>query len=171
MMPTEEQCLSILQRENTPENIVAHCVAVKEFAKKLAERAGVKMQISQPAIVAAALLHDLARARAEGPQHGVVGAAIVRSYGVDEVVCRIIERHLGGGLDDSDAAKFGLPAGKIYLPMTIEEKIVSYADKRVFPGGIATHEEVLDSFRKEFGEGPALERLKRLLQEVSSLCS
>ncbi|MFH0961800.1 MAG: HDIG domain-containing metalloprotein [archaeon] len=171
MIPTEEQCMSIHKREGTPENVIEHCISVRNYAKTLAEKIGPKLKINLPALLAAALLHDIARARSEGPHHGVVGAAIVRSYGVDEEICKMIERHLGSGIDDEEAAKIGLPAGKIYMPLTMEERLLSYADKRIFPGGIATHEEVIDSFRKEFGECRQLENLKKLLEEVGRLCS
>ncbi|WP_080733556.1 HD domain-containing protein [Porphyromonas gulae] len=61
--------------------------------------------------------------------HGYLGANILRKEGYPRhaLVC---ERHTGSGLTPEDIAarQIALPEG-IYTPMSIEEKIVCYADK------------------------------------------
>jgi len=170
MIPDEAQCVSILEREGADPKLIEHCRAVASLADRVAQKISVKLKINSPAILAGALLHDLGRTKTQGAEHGVIGAKIARSYGVDDSVCRIIERHVGPGFTDSDAVVLGLPLGKIYLPTTIEEKIVCYSDKLAYPGGTATRKEALESYEAEFGKGAPLERLRLLLEEISSLC-
>ena len=45
-------------------------------------------------------------------------------------VANIIKRHVGGGITPEEAERFGWPKD-VYVPETLEEKIVSYADKRI----------------------------------------
>ncbi len=171
MIPTEAQCLSILEREGAPEQVVAHCKAVTAFVRELADRAALKLKVDKPALIAAALLHDVGRSKTHGAEHGAVGAQIARSYGADDSVCRMIERHVGSGLDDAEAARLGLPAGRIYVPLTIEEKILCYADKHLFGEKRVSSGEATAAFKDDIGEGPAFDRLTKLMAEVSALCS
>jgi hypothetical protein len=45
-----------------------------------------------------------------------------------ETVVAIIERHVGGGITEQEAKESTGPPSN-YIPVTLEEKIVSYADK------------------------------------------
>ena len=55
---------------------------------------------------------------------------IAESEGLPEAVVKIIKRHVGGGITAQEAEKFGWPKD-VYEPVTLEEKIVSYADKLI----------------------------------------
>lgn len=61
--------------------------------------------------------------------HGYLGAELLRNEGYP-MHARVAERHTGTGLYTKDIIKRGieLPQGT-YYPETIEEKIISYADK------------------------------------------
>ena len=54
----------------------------------------------------------------------------MRKEGFDEAIARVAERHTGAGLtiDDIDHQQLPLPH-KDYLPETILEKLICYADK------------------------------------------
>ena len=62
----------------------------------------------------------------------------------------------------------GLPRAD-YLPVSIEEKIITHADNRVW-NGIMTFEEGLRAFEKKFGrDSPVLKRIAALGAEIEEL--
>ena len=79
---------------------------------------------------AGALLHDLGRSKTHTVDHAVVGAQIAQSIGLPESVVRIIKRHVGAGITAEEAEWLGWPKD-VYEPQTLEEKVVSYADKLI----------------------------------------
>lgn len=88
----------------------------------------------------AALLHDIGIFRTFAPsifcvgnepyiRHGIIGAELLRAEGMPRhaLVC---ERHTGAGLSCSEIVAQNLPLPhRDMLPVSIEEKIVCYADK------------------------------------------
>lgn len=95
-----------------------------------------------PAVVeAAAMLHDIGIFLTHAPsiecrgtepyiRHGILGAALLRAEGVDEKYARVAERHTGSGLSASEIEWQGLPLPhNDYLPETLLEKLICYADK------------------------------------------
>ena len=63
-------------------------------------------------------------------RHGVCGAELLRSEGIDERYARVCERHTGAGLTLDDIVSQNLPLPHHDLqPETIEEKLICYADK------------------------------------------
>ncbi len=95
-----------------------------------------------PAMVeAAAMLHDvgifLTHAPAIGCEgteryitHGVLGAELLRREGAPDEVVRVAETHTGSGITAEDVEILGLPIPVAdYLPETLLEKLVCYADK------------------------------------------
>jgi uncharacterized protein len=74
-----------------------------------------------------ALLHDIGRSRTHDIGHALAGVEIGKQLGLPGAVLDIIERHIGAGISAREAVRLGLPE-KDYLPLTPEEKIVSYAD-------------------------------------------
>ena len=161
-VPTEDEAVELLKKEKAPAPVIAHCKAVTGLVKELI--AGVK--VDEEVMIAGALLHDIGRSRTRGPDHGVVGGEILRSDGVDERVALITERHVGAGIPKTEAVKLGFPP-KDYLPVTLEEKVVCYADKLLSGSRVTTEAEALYDFRKKLGDGhPAILRMKKLFQEV-----
>ena len=91
--------------------------------------------------IEAAMLHDVGIIRVDAPsiechgtepyiRHGVCGAELLRSEGIDERYARICERHTGAGLTLDDIVSQNLPLPHHDLqPETIEEKLICYADK------------------------------------------
>lgn len=90
-------------------------------------------------ITEAALLHDIGIFAVHAPElgcfgqqpylrHGLIGAQLLSAEGMPRhaLVC---ERHIGVGLTADEIATKGLPLPhRDYLPLTIEEQIITYAD-------------------------------------------
>lgn len=88
----------------------------------------------------AAMLHDIGIVRCDAPgicchgtepylRHGIIGAAMMRAEGYERHA-RVCERHTGAGLSLRDIVEQNLPLPhRDFLPETIEEQIVCYADK------------------------------------------
>jgi uncharacterized protein len=80
----------------------------------------------------------------------VAGVEIARSLGFSSALVNIIERHIGAGITTSEAVRLGLPK-KDYLPLTPEEKIVSYADNLISGVRKMPFYEALDRFKDILG--------------------
>ena len=119
--------IEILKKENTPQNVIEHSIAVCKKAFKIAENFP---DANKELIRKGALLHDIGRSRTHGIQHAVEGREIAREYGYSEDVLNIIERHIGAGITEEEASKLGL-FKKSYVPKTLEEKIVAHADNLI----------------------------------------
>ncbi len=116
-----------------------------------------------------ALLHDIGRSETHGTDHGAVGGEIVRRLGVVEPVARIVERHVGAGIPWDEARALGLPEG-VYVPETLEEKIVCYADKLIAGRCEVDISVTVEDFAKKMGRAhPSIERLWSLHQEMTAL--
>lgn len=84
---------------------------------------------------------------------------------------RIIERHVGAGIPEKEARELGLPEGH-YIPETLEEKIVAYADKLVSGRCEVDIEVTIKDFADKLGEDhPAIQRLRDLDSEMKALLS
>ncbi|MBS7622841.1 HDIG domain-containing protein, partial [Candidatus Bathyarchaeota archaeon] len=111
--------------------IFKHSLVVAKTASRLVEDLldrGIK--VDRGLVWAGALLHDVGRAVTADAKHGAEGARLLREAGFTEELARIVERHVGAGIPIAEAADIGLYP-KNYLPETLEEKIVCYADKLV----------------------------------------
>ncbi len=163
-----EEALELLRRAGCSQEVIEHCLAVERVATKLAEEISRSREVKLEEVRIGSLLHDVGRARTHGIHHGVEGGKILRQMGAGEFA-RFAENHLGAGIPAGEAERLGLPK-RDFLPSTLEEKIVTYADKLVMGREVVPFERVLDAFRAELGEGhPALERLKRLHEEMEAL--
>lgn len=169
-LPTREQAIELLRKNNCSPQVISHCQAVAEISLEIAtqlKNRGFKLDLEL--VEAGALLHDIGRAKTNAVDHGVVGAQIAWSEGLPSAVTKIIKTHVGGGFTAEEAAAFGWPAG-VYTPICLEEKIVSYADKLV---DNSRHERVpIDVEIKRLqaaGHKDAAERVRRLHEEITTL--
>jgi len=166
-MEVLKDLVDILRKAGCPENVIRHCIAVCNKALEIASRC--KISVDKELILVGALLHDIGRSRTHGIEHGVVGAEIARNFGFDERIIRIIERHIGAGIPKEEAERLGLPP-RDYVPETIEEKIVAYADNLTKGEEYITFEEALEEFKRRLGDNhPAIERFIRLHKELQNL--
>ena len=110
-----------------------HCLHVYHMASKILDclqKNNPHLKINSNNVEIGAILHDIGRTKTHGIDHGVVGGQLLRESGFSEEIALIAERHIGGGLPAKEAAILHLPV-KDFLPQTLEEKIVCYADKLV----------------------------------------
>ena len=90
-----------------------------------------------------------------------------RSIGLPESVIRIIKRHVGAGITAEEAQKLGWPKD-IYMPQTLEEKVVCYADKLIDHGKRMPIETEIEQLQKE-NKIEAAERVRKLNDEITNL--
>lgn len=79
----------------------------------------------------------------------------------------IIKRHVGGGITSSEAEKLGWPKD-VYVPVTLEEKVVSYADNLIEKGKRAPIEITIEKLSEEM-RYEAAERVRKLYDEITGL--
>jgi len=156
--------IEILKKAGCSERVIKHCVAVCKKAVEIASKIdGADLEL----VRIGALLHDIGRSKTHGVEHGVVGGKIARELGFSDKVVRIIERHVGAGIPKEEAIKLGLPP-KDYIPETLEEKIVAYADNLTNGTKHISFEEFLRKLKKRLGNNhAAIERAIRLHRELS----
>jgi putative nucleotidyltransferase with HDIG domain len=127
-VPTRTEALSLLLSTSPSPRLLQHVTVVAEVAAFLACRANrAGIIVDRRLAETAALLHDVDKAlprehplRSLG--HGAAGAAWVRQAGHPELA-RAIEAHPVSRLAEAAAARWLVDA-------PIEERIVTYADKR-----------------------------------------
>jgi uncharacterized protein len=167
-LPTAEQALRFLRESGCKENVIRHVEAVSALAVEFAEACknrGYSVDVNLVEI--GALLHDIGRARTHSVHHAVLGADIARSLGLSEPVISIIKRHVGGGITAREARKLGWPRD-VYVPLTLEEKIVSYADKLIEGSRRVPISVTIEELSKELPQS-AIERLWKLHEEMLTL--
>ncbi len=138
----------ILMQAGCSRDVVAHCIAVSKAALAIADR--VKVDVDRELIRQGGLFHDIGRSRTHGIEHAVAGVEIGRGLGFSGQLLQIIERHIGAGITAAEAVRLGLPE-KDYLPLTPEEKIVSYADNLINCVREMPFYEALDRFKSILG--------------------
>ena len=166
-LPSREQAIEILHKNNCPLNVIRHCEAVARLAVDIAHKLEKKGQkVDLHLVEVGALLHDIGRSKSHDIDHGLVGAKIAESEALPDSVVEIIKRHVGGGISAEEAKQFGWPKD-VYWPLTLEEKIVSYADKRIDKLRRVPIELEIERLKLEHND--AAERVRKLHQEITSL--
>jgi len=167
-LPSREQTIELLRKNNCSPKVINHCEAVAKFAMETASKLEKKgLKIDFKLVEVGALLHDIGRSKTHTVDHAVIGAKIAESAGLPEPVVRIIKRHVGGGITSEEAEKFGWPKD-VYMPLTLEEKIVSYADKVIEQSKRVPIDLEIEQLRMEHKDDAA-ERVRKLNEEITSL--
>ena len=162
-----KQCVEILEQVGCSKAVIMHCKAVRDVALKIAVKAHADIIL----VETGALLHDIGRSKTHGIRHGIEGAIIAQQLGLPQNIKNIIERHLGAGIPKTEAVRFGLPP-KDYIPQTLEEKIVCYADKLIKGKDRMNFREALKEIVDDLGpDHPAIQRFIDLHQSISRLTS
>jgi len=169
-LPSRASAIRFLSKTGCSKSVVDHCIVVSNLAAAIAracERRGIPVDIKLVEI--ASLLHDVGRSVTHDVRHGVLGGALARANSFDERIVSIIETHVGAGIPADEAEDIGLPR-RDFMPKTIEEKIVAYADKLMKGKRRVEVDEVLEEFSKTLGANhPALNRFRNLHREISTL--
>lgn len=133
--------------------LLIHSMKVRDKALECISRRG--LEVDKDFVAEAAMLHDIGIFRCNAPDiycegdlpyicHGVEGRKILETEGLPRhaLVC---ERHTGSGLTVGDIERQHLPLPKRdMLPITLEEKLVCYADKFFSKSGDIEKEKPLD---------------------------
>jgi len=169
-LPSPRSALKLLFEIGCSTRVIEHCKAVAGLAVRIAKTCKEKgLNVDIELIQIGALLHDIGRSKTHSVDHAIIGAEIARSLGLPEPIVSIIERHVGGGLTAEEAKELGWPA-KSYLPETLEEKIVNYADKLIEGSKMVSIKRTIMRFSKELGKThSSIERVKKLHEEFSCL--
>ncbi|MDE7024813.1 MAG: HDIG domain-containing protein [Paramuribaculum sp.] len=122
-----------------------HCQCVANEALSIAHSR--RLPLTDDEITSAAMLHDIGIFQTdalsigcEGSEpyirHGILGAELLRNNGADEKYARVAELHTGAGLTAEEIIQQKLPLPhKDFLPDTVLEKLICYADKFYSKGG------------------------------------
>ena len=110
--------------------LLTHSRAVADFALRVADRHP-ELHIDRQFVEEAAMLHDIGIFRCDAPG--------ICCHGTEPYICheegyprhaRVCERHTGAGLTLDDIVTQQLPLPhQSFLPETIEERLICYADK------------------------------------------
>ncbi|NTW65303.1 MAG: HDIG domain-containing protein [Nitrospirae bacterium] len=145
--------------------VAAHCLAVSRTAVVLAEQMK-RISVDRELVRLGGLFHDIGRSRSHDIHHAIVGVQIGREMDFPEPLLTIIERHIGAGITANEAERLGLPI-KDYLPITPEEKIVSYADNLTKGADAMPFAVAVQRFRDILGpEHEGIELLYRQHEEI-----
>ncbi len=161
---TVEQCIEVLQDAGCDDATIEHCRTVNKLAVKIAKMCEADVHL----VAIASMLHDVGRSKAHDIRHGIEGARIIRGLGFPEEVARIIEKHIGAGLENDEVKRLGLPPGD-YIPHTLEEKIVCHADSLISQNRKISLEDLIERYGSE-GLDKYIKNLKRLHEELSKVC-
>ncbi len=166
-LPSREQAINLLQESGVPFSVIDHSIAVSDFAKQIAIKLDARGQkIDLPLVEVGAILHDIGRSKTNTVDHSIVGARIAQSLDLPQPIIDIIKRHVGAGIVDSEAKALGWPEG-VYVPQTLEEKVICYADKRIDEGKIVPIEIEIERLQRK-GKKVVAERVRSLHEEITT---
>lgn len=170
ILPSRREALNLLAEAGCSSSVIEHCKRVAAFAVKVAKACQKKQpSINVELVEVSALLHDIGRSKTHSVNHALEGGRIARTHGLPLLVVHAIERHAGGGIPREEAKALGWPA-RDYVPKTLEEKIVCYADKRVEGLRIVPIEQTVRAYAADLGKNhPTIKRIWALHREITAL--
>ena len=118
--------------------VLGHSLIVLEKAIDIIARKKLYNKLDFDLVISGCLLHDIGsfkfvnnfdRKQKSYILHGIIGGEILRKERLIKEAL-IAERHIGTGISREDIVKNKLPLPKKdFLPITLEQKLVCYADK------------------------------------------
>ncbi|UCC34073.1 MAG: TIGR00295 family protein [Candidatus Bathyarchaeota archaeon] len=162
--------MELLSQSGCSLQVIRHCKTVSSIAIQIANTCRERgFDVDMRLVEIGALLHDIGRSRTHSVDHVIIGAEIAKSLDLPEPIISIIERHAGGGISVEEAEELEWPV-KSYIPETLEEKIVTYADKLVEGGRKVPIEQTIKKHSRKLGEThQSIRRLRELHREFSRI--
>lgn len=124
----EQKDIDLLRTAGMAETDLDHSLKVATKALEIARRTGATLDLEL--VGRGALFHDLGKTVTHEISHGRIGAELGAKLGLPQTVTAVMEKHIRGGLTDSEAIALGLPV-KDYTLHRLEERIIIYADRLV----------------------------------------
>ena len=120
--------------------LLTHSQQVAELALEVV-RQHPELACDERFVYEGAMLHDIGIYLTDAPtigcygtepylRHGYLGGELLRELGLERHA-QVAERHTGTGLDSETIRTRGLdlPTDRLYMPQSIEERVICYADK------------------------------------------
>jgi len=167
-LPNREQAIKILQKNGCSTKVITHCQAVAALALEIAEKfKAKKYPIDLSLVETGALLHDLGRSKTHSVNHAIEGMKLAQTEDLPDTIINIVKRHVGAGITSEEAEQLNWPKDN-YIPQTLEEKIVCYADKCISGDKrIPVEETIKQLYDQKLDD--AAERVRKLHNEIISL--
>ncbi|MGD9817586.1 MAG: HD domain-containing protein [Desulfomonilaceae bacterium] len=149
-IPDEEDCISLLQKYDTPDHIIMHSRKVWEVGKLIGNKVRRHCEIDMALLRASCLLHDIGKypSIVEGKKfHDIVGEQILVNEGLS-MVGNIIVQHVVLRSD--------------FNVRVAEEHVLFYADKRVVHDNVVSLDDRFVYLIDTYGRNA--EAIKRLLE-------
>ena len=124
----QSEDIDLLKTQGMASEDLKHSIQVAEKALEIGNR--MDADLDMELIGRGALFHDLGKTETHGITHGLIGAQKGSILGLPAAVNAIMEKHIRGGITESEAIELDLPV-KNYTLHLLEEKIVIYADRLV----------------------------------------
>jgi uncharacterized protein len=167
-LPSRQQALNLLAQAGCSGGVIRHCKAVAALATELAKECReTGCDVDVELVELGALLHDIGRSKTHSVHHVVAGVEIAEALNLPKSVVSIIACHVGGGITREEAKRMGWKP-RSYIPQTLEEKIVSYADLLIERSRRVPIEKTLKRFSRTLPPD-AIGRMRKLHEEVQSL--
>ncbi|MEG6523749.1 DVU_1551 family NTP transferase [Desulfotomaculum sp. 1211_IL3151] len=151
-LPSKDECFVILNNAGVAPQVIRHCLAVAQVAEKIARTLNAAdYQLDLDLIVAAALLHDIARGQ---KGHAQAGSQLLQQLGYPRVA-EIVLQHMELSLDEDNINETSV----VYLAdkLVQEDRPVSLAQR------------FRDSLQKYGSEDAALNTVIRRLQQAQRI--
>ena len=159
MNKKEKEAIQLLKKYGVNDEKIRHCIAVAKISRFIAEKLKKKRKkIDTDLVYSGALIHDIGyfngATEKQRINHSKIGAGIAKKEGFGKYSKIVLRHDLKGWIYDS------------LRPVSWEEKIVNYADKRERAGvGIVSLKEREKMFLEFFG--PANKWLTKAFKELS----
>jgi putative nucleotidyltransferase with HDIG domain len=152
MIPTREDCFRLMSQSGMLEHIVEHSIQVAKVALFLSGELNRKGQRINPDLVeAAALLHDLTKAKSfkTKEDHALTGSRFLMELGYERVG-KVVAEHIQLAKENDSL-------------WVSEEEVVNYADKRVRHNRIVSLQERFEDLMERYGKN---QRAFEMLEEM-----
>ncbi len=119
-----------------------------------------ELMVDKKLLEQGAMVHDIGMIFTKAPdidchgeepyiKHGLIGGQLLRENGLDRLA-PMAENHTGAGITRTDILAQGLPLpAQDFIPRTIEEQLLAFADKFYSKGRDLTREKSIEDIRKE----------------------